>query len=135
MSDANIPTCQQMSILELQSGGLQNIGCTEQDIRNARRNVRKANDGHDADMLNEHFLAQKEKNPYFTYTIETDDENQISHIFWADATSREAYKVFGDVVVFDTTHSTNQWKMLNTTRSLHIGQLYKRYSVVAIDSF
>ncbi|KAK9284366.1 hypothetical protein L1049_023537 [Liquidambar formosana] len=63
-------------------------------------------------MLNEHFLAQKEKNPYFTYTIETDDENRISHIFWADATSREAYKVFGYVVVFDTTHSTNWYEMI-----------------------
>ncbi|KAK9271736.1 hypothetical protein L1049_002099 [Liquidambar formosana] len=80
-NNANIPPSQLMSVLELQAGGLQNIGCTEQDIRNVRRDTIKAIDGHHADMLNEHFLAQKERNPYFTDTIEIDDENRISHIF------------------------------------------------------
>ncbi|KAK9291752.1 hypothetical protein L1049_019702 [Liquidambar formosana] len=89
------------------AGGIQNIGYTKQDIRNARRDARKVTDGHDADMLNEHFLAQKERNLYFTYTIEIYDENQISHIFWANTTSREAYKYFGDIVVFDITYQTN----------------------------
>ncbi|KAK9277778.1 hypothetical protein L1049_007325 [Liquidambar formosana] len=87
-----------------------------EDIRNARRDARKATDGHDANMLNEHFLTQKERNSYFKYTIETDDENRISYIFWAETTSREEYKHFGDVVVFNTTYQINRyciWHILN----------------------
>ncbi|KAK9287211.1 hypothetical protein L1049_015624 [Liquidambar formosana] len=101
------------------ASGLQNVGCTEQDIRNVRRDIKKMTDGHDADMLNEHFFAQKEKNPCFTYTIETDDENWISYIFWANAINREAYKHFGDVVVFNTTYQTNRLAPSNTVRVTH----------------
>ena len=43
--------------------------------------------------------------------MDLDDEYRLRNVFWADGRSRAAYKVFGDVVTFDTTYLTNQYRM------------------------
>ncbi|KAK9282661.1 hypothetical protein L1049_010881 [Liquidambar formosana] len=71
-----------MTVLELQAGGLENIGCTE------------------------------EKNSSFTFTIKENSENKFTHCFWANATSKKEYKFFGDVVIFYTTYNTNKYGLI-----------------------
>ncbi|XP_038698101.1 protein FAR1-RELATED SEQUENCE 5-like [Tripterygium wilfordii] len=95
LSVANVPIQQQISILELEAGSLENIGCTEKDFYNARRDEVKLFAGHDAQMLYEYFEAEEEKK----YRI----------LFF---TCRKAYQTFGDVVVFDTTYNTNRYGMI-----------------------
>ncbi|KAF7144470.1 hypothetical protein RHSIM_Rhsim04G0171600 [Rhododendron simsii] len=112
LSAANVRTCQQMSIFELQSGGLQNVGCLQEDLDNFKRDMRKMLAGQDANMLYEHFQIEQQKNASFMYTMEKDDEGRMTHCFWADATSRKSYQYFGDVVVFDTTYNTNRYAMI-----------------------
>ncbi|KAI8559429.1 hypothetical protein RHMOL_Rhmol04G0173100 [Rhododendron molle] len=112
LSEANVPTCQQMSLFEMESGGLENVGCSQQDLYNYKRDKKISLVGHDANLLKEHFEMEKEKNAGFYYTIETDDEGRMTHYFWADATARKSYKYFGDVVVFDTTYNTNRYSMI-----------------------
>ncbi|KAL6194376.1 hypothetical protein ACLB2K_035460 [Fragaria x ananassa] len=73
--------------LGVNSGGLENIGCLQQDIYNYKRDCRKEVKGHDGDMLYEYFLHEKEKDHSFIFKIEADNENRITHIFWADAIS------------------------------------------------
>ncbi|KAI5330379.1 hypothetical protein L3X38_029777 [Prunus dulcis] len=63
---------------------------------------------HDAQMLSEHFIGEQEKNEYFFFMIEADDDDRLKHCFWDDPTSRRAYKFDSDVVVFDTTYNTNR---------------------------
>lgn len=108
----NIPTHQQISLLEVQSGGIENMGCMGKDIYNYESDKRNELKGHDGDMLYAHFLSQQEKNPFFTFKIEEDGENRIKHCFWADATSRRAYSFFGDAVIFDTTYNTNKYQLI-----------------------
>ncbi|XP_038719802.1 protein FAR1-RELATED SEQUENCE 5-like [Tripterygium wilfordii] len=112
LSAANVPIHQQISILELEAGSLENIGCTEKDFYNARRDEVKLFAGHDAQMLYEYFEAEKEKNTEFYFSVDVDVENKITHCFWADAACRKAYQTFGDVVVFDTTYNTNRYGMI-----------------------
>nr|XP_011462078.1 PREDICTED: protein FAR1-RELATED SEQUENCE 5-like [Fragaria vesca subsp. vesca] len=81
----NIPPHKQFSILEVQAGGIQNIGCTKTDLYNYARDLRREYKGHDAKMLNEYFH---------------------------DSKSRRAYKFYGDAVVFDTTYNTNRYGMI-----------------------
>ncbi|XP_004298125.1 PREDICTED: protein FAR1-RELATED SEQUENCE 5-like [Fragaria vesca subsp. vesca] len=107
-----IPTHQQISLLEVQLGGIENIGCTTKDIYNYDRDKREELKGHDGDILYAHFLLQQEKNPFFTFKIVEDSEKRIKHCFWADATSRRAYSLFGDVVIFDTTYNTNKYRLI-----------------------
>ncbi|KAL2506119.1 Protein FAR1-RELATED SEQUENCE 5 [Abeliophyllum distichum] len=106
-SEANIPTCQQVRLLEIDAGGPSSLGCVEKDIRNYQRDVRHEMLGHDAETLIEHFTFEKEKNPNFVFDYETDDENKFVRCFWADCESRRSYAYFGDVVMFDTTYNTN----------------------------
>ncbi|XP_047939469.1 protein FAR1-RELATED SEQUENCE 5-like [Salvia hispanica] len=111
LSEANIPTCQQMQLLEIESGGLESVGCTERDIRNFEKKLRDEQKGIDAETLIEFFTSEKEKNSAFFFDYETysDSDNTFKRCFWADYKSRRAYSVFGDVVVFDSTYNTNKF--------------------------
>ncbi|KAG6395513.1 hypothetical protein SASPL_146158 [Salvia splendens] len=106
-SEANIPTCQQMQLMEIEHGGPESVGCTERDIRNLERDMRDEQKGINAETLVEFFTSEKEKNSSFFFDYETDSDNRFKRCFWADHKSRSAYNVFGDVVVFDSTYNTN----------------------------
>lgn len=54
-SEANIPTCQQMQLLEIEYGGPENVGCTKRDIRNYEKELREEQKGIDAETLIEFF--------------------------------------------------------------------------------
>jgi hypothetical protein len=41
-----------------------------------------------------------------------DEQGRLIRVFWADATSRKNYKLFGDVVSLDSTYTTNQYNMI-----------------------
>ena len=43
--------------------------------------------------------------------MDLDKEHGLKNVFWVDATSREDYKIFGDVVSFDTKYITNKYRM------------------------
>ncbi|KAK3222471.1 hypothetical protein Dsin_009496 [Dipteronia sinensis] len=62
-------------------------------------------EGHDTDLLYEHFVSKQEKNPAFSFAIKKCQEDRLTHCFWADVKSKRAYKYFGDVVVFDNTYN------------------------------
>ncbi|KAM3331442.1 hypothetical protein ACQJBY_027434 [Aegilops geniculata] len=49
---------------------------------------------------------------YFDYVL--DDKGRLIHVFWADATCRKNYALFGELVSFDSTYSTNQYNMIFT---------------------
>ncbi|KAJ4955106.1 hypothetical protein NE237_011889 [Protea cynaroides] len=59
-----------------------------------------------------YFDSMQVRDSGFIYSINVSDDGMISGIFWADSKARSAYEVFGDVVVFDTTYNTNQYRWL-----------------------
>ncbi|XP_042472371.1 protein FAR1-RELATED SEQUENCE 5-like [Zingiber officinale] len=94
-AEANIPTCQQVRLLEIDSGVLEFLGCTERDIRNFERELRDEQKGIDVETLIEFFATEKEKNSAFFYAYEIDSTRRFTRCFWADHVSRRAYNVFG----------------------------------------
>ncbi|CAL8084189.1 unnamed protein product [Prunus armeniaca] len=103
----------ELSLLEVQVGGLENVGFIKRDVYNYLRDVRGEVIGHDAELLKEHFMAMQEKNESFYFKMEVDSEGRMCNILWSDARSRRAYGFFcGDVVVFDTTFNTNSYGMV-----------------------
>ncbi|CAL2266432.1 unnamed protein product [Prunus armeniaca] len=112
MSKVNIPIHKQLSLLEVQVGGLENVGLVKRDVYNYLRDVREEVIGHDAEQLNEHFMAEQEKNESFYFKMEVDSEGRMGNVLWSDARSRRAYGFYGDVVVFDTTFNTNRYGMV-----------------------
>ena len=109
---ANIRSKQQMQIFSSQFGGLDKIGFTDRDAENHRRNEKEKRKGLDGQLLFQLFENRKEMTHGFTYNIERDAEKKITHIFWANGTFRSAYKIFGDVVTFDTTYKTNCYGLI-----------------------
>lgn len=80
----NIPTCKQFSILEVQAGGIPNIGCTKKDLYNYARDLRREYKGHDAKMLNEHFLCEQSKNESFVFKMEAHGDDKLTHCLIGD---------------------------------------------------
>ncbi|CAL2230579.1 unnamed protein product [Prunus armeniaca] len=69
---ANIATNQQMSLLEVQVRGMENIVCTNKDLYNWERELHAKLIGHDAELLKEHFLAKRKKNDGFYFKMMPD---------------------------------------------------------------
>ncbi|XP_021823316.1 protein FAR1-RELATED SEQUENCE 5-like [Prunus avium] len=74
-----------VSLLEVQVGGLENVGFVRRDVYNYARDVHGEVIGHDAELLNEHFLAEKGKHESFYFNMEVDSEGRMGNVFWADA--------------------------------------------------
>ncbi|XP_034202750.1 protein FAR1-RELATED SEQUENCE 5-like [Prunus dulcis] len=109
LGSADIPTHKKMSILEVQSGGMEKIGFTKKDIYNFEYYESSLMKNHDVELVTEYFLAEQKNNRSFYFKIEGDSNDRLTRCFWADATSRRAYGFYGDVVVLDTTFNTNRY--------------------------
>ena len=112
LSKANVPTCQQIRVMEIECGGSQNIGCIEKDVKNFEQHLRDEQRDLDTKSLIEYFSMEKEKNPSFVFDYELDASNKLITCFWADHYARRSYEFFGDVVVFDTTYNTNKYDLI-----------------------
>ena len=49
--------------------------------------------------------------PGFVYKAQRDSSNSILSLFWTDSRSRLDYLLYGDIISFDTTFSTNKYNM------------------------
>ncbi|XP_073057390.1 protein FAR1-RELATED SEQUENCE 5-like [Primulina eburnea] len=111
-AEANVPTCKQMRLFEIESGGPEHVGCTERYIRNYEKTLRDEHKGIDSETLIDFFLSEKDKSSTFFFDYDTDSDNRLIRCFWADPISKRAYTTFGDVVVSDTTYNTNKYGMI-----------------------
>jgi hypothetical protein len=66
----------------------------------------------DAQMFIDNLKKRQKINPGFFFDYELDDKNRLTHVFWADTICRKNYSLFGEMVSFDSTYSTNQYNMI-----------------------
>lgn len=113
LHSVGVPPSRIFAAITKQYGGRKNVNCIEKDIRNyIDKERRLASKFGDANLMLEHFIAMQQENPNFFYAIDMDEERHLKHVFWVDAKGREDYKSYSDVVSFDTTYITNQYKIL-----------------------
>ena len=108
---ASIGTSQTYRLLHISEGGFQNVGCTLRDLQNYYHDLRTKIKDVDAQMFVGKLERKKKVNPAFFYDFMVDEQGRFVRVFWADATCRKNYSVFGDVVSVDSTYSTNQYNM------------------------
>ncbi|XP_021765499.1 protein FAR1-RELATED SEQUENCE 4-like [Chenopodium quinoa] len=65
----------------------------------------------DAKAMFSYFKRMVDDNLNFFHTYRVDEEGRLKDVLWVDARSRVAYEEFGDVVVFDSTYLTNEYKL------------------------
>ena len=110
---AGMSVRQMLRLLELEKGV--KLGClpfTEIDVRNLLQSFRNVDRDSDAIDLIAMCKKLKDENPNFKYDFKIDCHNRLEHIAWSYASSVQLYEVFGDAVVFDTTHRLDAYDML-----------------------
>ncbi|KAI4332803.1 hypothetical protein L6164_017683 [Bauhinia variegata] len=68
-------------------------------------------DERDIQAMLDHFMYMQDDNPNFFYAIDLNEDQQLRNVFWVDAKGRLDYRNFADVVLFDTTHIKNEYKL------------------------
>ncbi|KAK2644970.1 hypothetical protein Ddye_020165 [Dipteronia dyeriana] len=102
-----------LRLMELEKGV--KLGClpfTEIDVRNLLQSFRNVNRNFDAIDLITMCKKLKDENINFQYEFKLDGHNRLEHIAWSYASSVQLYEVFGDAVVFDTSHRLDSYDML-----------------------
>lgn len=113
LSKSGIGPQQSLNVMGELTGSLENIGFTSQDIRNVLRDIRHhvfdSSDAKEGLTL----LQELKCNSFgeFFYRVDVDEDNRVRSMLWVDPRSLNAYKKFGDVVVFDSTYRTNRYSM------------------------
>ncbi|KAL4614081.1 hypothetical protein ACB092_07G029500 [Castanea dentata] len=81
----------------------------QQDHKNYLRTKRQRDMEHgEAASLGRYFSRQLKENLSYYFATQLDYEELITNIFWANARIIIDYSHFGDVIMFDTTYSTNR---------------------------
>ncbi|KAI4368610.1 hypothetical protein MLD38_017151 [Melastoma candidum] len=68
-------------------------------------------DSGDAQFMLDFFMHMQSENPKFFYAVDLNEENRLRSVFWVDAKGVEDYSKFGDVVSFDMSYFSDQYKM------------------------
>ncbi|XP_015580664.1 protein FAR1-RELATED SEQUENCE 11 [Ricinus communis] len=84
---------------------------TEKDVRNLLQSFRKLDPEDESIDLLRMCRNIKEKDPNFKYEYTLDSNNRLENIAWSYASSIQSYDIFGDAVVFDTTHRLTAFDM------------------------
>ncbi|XP_042030902.1 protein FAR1-RELATED SEQUENCE 5-like [Salvia splendens] len=111
-SKANIGPTKTFNLLKEFLGGYDAVGCTVTDIRNCKRDILQEMKGADVQMILNQMEVKKNTCDGFHYKFQQGTDGKLNSLFWCDAVSRKNYKMFGDIVSFDTTYSTNKYCMV-----------------------
>ncbi|KAK3018496.1 hypothetical protein RJ639_003581 [Escallonia herrerae] len=84
---------------------------TEKDVRNLLQSFRKIDPEDDSIDLPRMCRNIKDKDPNFQFEYALDSNNRLENIAWSYASSIQSYEIFGDAVVFDTTHRLTAFDM------------------------
>ncbi|XP_050210557.1 protein FAR1-RELATED SEQUENCE 11 [Mercurialis annua] len=84
---------------------------TEKDVRNLLQSFRKLDPEEESVDLLKTCRSIKQKDPNFKFEYTLDAYNKLENIAWSYASSIQSYEIFGDAVVFDTTHRLTAFDM------------------------
>uniref|UniRef100_A0A1J3IHD0 Protein FAR1-RELATED SEQUENCE n=1 Tax=Noccaea caerulescens TaxID=107243 RepID=A0A1J3IHD0_NOCCA len=123
LSKAGFPVNRIVKLLELEKGvQAGQLPFIEKDVRNFVRACKKTVQENDAfltekretDLLEllESCKALAERDMDFAYDCTSDENQKVENLAWAYGDSVQAYSIFGDVVVFDTTYRSITYGLL-----------------------
>ncbi|XP_056691163.1 protein FAR1-RELATED SEQUENCE 5 [Spinacia oleracea] len=97
----------------IEKDGFDNMTFNKKDVRNAIAVERRKTmfEKGDAAGVEEYFKSQRELNCDFYSSMQRDEDGILKNAFWSDARSRGLCRYFGDVISFDTTFTSNRYRM------------------------
>ncbi|XP_057811496.1 protein FAR1-RELATED SEQUENCE 5-like [Salvia miltiorrhiza] len=109
---ANIGLVRAFRIFKELVGSFEEVGCTSKDFKNLSYTMNSYADGVDAQLLLDRFLSKRETNECFKCEYLVDETHKVKSLFWSDVVAVQNYSLFGDVVFFDATYTTNRYDMI-----------------------
>ncbi|KAL6285645.1 hypothetical protein ACE6H2_010035 [Prunus campanulata] len=104
------PIKETVELMSREVGGKENLGFVDKNYRNYLRTKRKIKmEKGDAGAILQYFQHMHEDDSSYFYSMQLDEDDMITNIFWADARSVRDYDVFGNVICFDTTYQINEY--------------------------
>ncbi|KAJ4956733.1 hypothetical protein NE237_013516 [Protea cynaroides] len=102
-----VGTSENKDQLKYSARGADNVGINNRDCKNYVKKEGNDNIGVDWDFILGYFHSMQSVDSGFFYAAEVGMNQSIRSLFWLDSRAKEAYKQFGDVVVFDTSYQTD----------------------------
>ncbi|GJX85934.1 reverse transcriptase domain-containing protein [Tanacetum coccineum] len=93
-------------------GGFDEVGATSVDCKNFRRGINLFIGEYDVEMVVELLMNKQEYINGFSCDYFTNDDGNLSGLFWADEVAKHNYLSFGDVISFDATFRSNKYKIV-----------------------
>ncbi|KAL1564873.1 Protein FAR1-RELATED SEQUENCE 11 [Salvia divinorum] len=84
---------------------------TEKDVRNLLQSFRKVDSEDESLDLLKMCRNIRDKDPKFKFEFTLDSGGRLENIAWSYASSIQSYEIFGDALVFDTTHRLTAFDM------------------------
>uniref|UniRef100_A0A803MUZ0 Protein FAR1-RELATED SEQUENCE n=1 Tax=Chenopodium quinoa TaxID=63459 RepID=A0A803MUZ0_CHEQI len=113
MKSSGLTTMDTYNYMATEAGGEQNIGHSVVDHLNFCSRLRMEQiEAGDAQTLVNILSQEQSEDPNFFFRVKFDKEGRICNIFWRDSMMLEDYRIYGDVLVFDTTYRTNRYNLI-----------------------
>uniref|UniRef100_A0A803MJN5 SWIM-type domain-containing protein n=1 Tax=Chenopodium quinoa TaxID=63459 RepID=A0A803MJN5_CHEQI len=113
MKSSGLTTMDTYNYMATEAGGEQNIGHSVVDHLNFCSRLRMEQiEAGDAQTLVNILSQEQSEDPNFFFRVKFDKEGRICNIFWRDSMMLEDYRIYGDVLVFDTTYRTNIYNLI-----------------------
>ncbi|XP_044980053.1 protein FAR1-RELATED SEQUENCE 9-like [Hordeum vulgare subsp. vulgare] len=100
-----------MKIFKRMRGILGNLPFKTKDANTSQCAEQQEKPNSDVETTVNHLKELELQNPFVSFTTQIDEDSVVRSLFWTDARSRIDYEIFGDVLSFDTTYSTNKHNM------------------------
>ncbi|XP_056691887.1 protein FAR-RED IMPAIRED RESPONSE 1-like [Spinacia oleracea] len=99
--------------MEIEAGGEENLGQSKKDhLKYCTRLKMKQIKGGGAQAVTDIMYLELEGDPNFFFRFRLDEKGKLRSLFWRDCMMMEDYRIFGDIVVFDTTYRTNMYNLI-----------------------
>ncbi|XP_019163433.1 PREDICTED: protein FAR1-RELATED SEQUENCE 5-like [Ipomoea nil] len=109
---ANIGSSTGFRLCKEVAGSYENVGATDMEFHNFKRDLQSYVDVVDGEMIIERFKTKREVCDRFFFDYHLDEENRLARLFWADPIGRGSFSCYGDVISFDATYSTNRYSLV-----------------------
>jgi hypothetical protein len=111
LQDIRVKPQRIMTIFRRLKGTFGNINFGKKKIDNLKQAERKLKKNTDIACTLSYIEKIQLTTPGFCCKMDIDGEGAVRSIFWTNSRSRLDYKLFGEIICFDTTYSTNKYNM------------------------
>ncbi|XP_073138977.1 protein FAR1-RELATED SEQUENCE 5-like [Henckelia pumila] len=116
MVNAGISISSVVSYMEDEACGPENLGFIRKDAYDHLSRLKKHTkvENGDATALIQYFINKANKENYFYWNVQLDDNDKVMNFFFRDYKCAVDYEYFCDVLSIDTTYRTNKYNLICT---------------------